>query len=523
MAKQKSNGQERGKTADEAAMVINERLAAQQYQQLTLNILTSRWERFRKSLDPRRDLNDECGYKRTTELTPEVYQELYERESIATRVVEVMPKECWKSPPTVYEDEDVDTVTPFEQAWDDLGNSLRGPSWHQDEEGSPIWEHLRDADIDSGIGHYGVLLIGLDDGLDLDKAVEGINDRGEPETPLSVGSPAKRKIIYLRSFGQVNAKITKWETEESNPRYCKPTEYMLTLTDPNGEIEDGGGLPAKDVRVHWSRVIHIADNRGIPRMRPVYNRLYDLCKLYGGSAEMYWQGAFAGLSLETHPTLGGDVPVNVPSLARMMWDRRNGIQRDIVLQGMHAKSLAPQVVDPAQQIDVQLTAICIVLGIPKRKFMGSERGELASSEDESDWNDTLKGRQCDYLTPHLIIEFVNRLILMKVLPTPKGYSVDWPDLSSLSEGEKADIALKKTQACSMFVQGQCDVIIEPMDWWTRIMGSSEEEAQAIVDNAVEHLETANPDAEGEIVAGRNPTPPELEEPAIGEEQGEPNK
>ena len=38
-------------------------------------------------------------------------------------------------------------------------------------------------------------------------------------------------------------------------------------------------------------------------------------------------------------------------------------------------------------IEVHLQAICIKIPCPKRVFMGSERGELASAQDDSQWND----------------------------------------------------------------------------------------------------------------------------------------
>src|SRR5690606_42007529 len=65
-----------------------------------------------------------------------------------------------------------DKTTPFEMAWDQLGRSLKNNSWHQDEEGNIIWEALARADTLSGIGHYGVILLGIDDGKELYRSEE---------------------------------------------------------------------------------------------------------------------------------------------------------------------------------------------------------------------------------------------------------------------------------------------------------------------------------------------------------------
>jgi hypothetical protein len=95
---------------------------------------------------------------------------------------------------------------------------------------------------------------------------------------------------------------------------------------------------------------------------------------------MFWRGAFPGYAIKTQPQLGADVDLNRKELETEITNYSNSLQRFLILMGMDVTALAPQVSDPASQIDTQITAICIQLGIPKRIFMGSERGELASSQ-----------------------------------------------------------------------------------------------------------------------------------------------
>jgi hypothetical protein len=112
------------------------------------NVLSMRSQLLNKLFDPRRNIDDECGYPASeastsggiTSISSEFYRNLYEREPIATRVVEVLPKESWQITPMVYEDEDPNVVTPFEEAWDSLSLSLRGEqSWYVGEEGHTLW------------------------------------------------------------------------------------------------------------------------------------------------------------------------------------------------------------------------------------------------------------------------------------------------------------------------------------------------------------------------------------------------
>lgn len=538
------------------AFLTNEQFA--QLRELTTNAITTRadlWRNFFSQLDRRRSIEDECGYPR--EVSVETYQNLYDREPIPARVVEVLPLECWQVQPQVYEKEAGDKATAFEAAWDALGRSLRGErSYYQDEAGSPVWEYLKRLDVLSGVGHYGVLLLGLDDGLPLSQPVRGWQEQGsEPadRDPKAAPPPSAngvlrpyrlttnaaqtkgRKLTFLRVFPETLAPILRFETNPLSPRYGQPTAYQLTLGDA-GTSATGYGVPLGTYEVHWSRVIHVADGRqssevfGAPRMRPVLHRLLDLRKLYGGSAEMYWKGAFPGFAWETQPQLGGDVDVDQNAMRDSMEAYFNGLQRYLLGTGMSIKSLAPQVVDPTAQISIQLQAICIKIGIPQRVFMGSERGELASGQDDKAWNDRLRERQVNYVTPRVVVPVVDRLIAAGVLPEPDGYSVEWPDLTSKSDQEKAAVAQAKTTAISTYVQSGADALMAPVDFLTRVLDFDEEEANAILETAAREAEDKA--SEQQAVADQHgyqpapppgfkaPEPPAVPEPSVNALDGD---
>lgn len=436
----------------------------------------------------KRDILKECDHPESVGVSE--YARLFARNPIAARVVECLPSESWQAQPQIFEDDSPEVSTPFEQAWADLGKSLRGErSWYADNDGNPIWEHLRRADILSGIGHYGIILLGIDDGKELDQPIDGFVDPApDASKPRSfVNNQGQRRLLFLSVFDESAVQTVEFETNRRSPRYNKPKEYTISLAQAELHSGTSLGRDSGSFKVHWSRVVHIADNLtssevyGVPRMRPVLNRLIDLDKLYGGSAEMYWRGAFPGISLETNPQLGGDVTLDTEALRQMMWNYINGLQRYLALTGMTAKSLAPQVVDPSKQVEIQLDAICIKIPIPKRVFMGSERGELASGQDDSTWNDRLRDRKHCYITPRIIVPFIDRLIQVGVLPEPvDGYHVDWPDPESLKPQERADIAVKRTDALAKYVAGQVSSIFDPLDFLTRILEIPEDEAMEIL-------------------------------------------
>lgn len=451
------------------------------FRDLVFNVTSSRAELFRRLIDPRRNIDDECGYLPISQqIDKKDYKEYYDRFAPATRVVNVLPDESWKAEPTVFETEDVEEDTEFEKRWRELSISLRGDSHYKKQEGSAVWEYLHRVDRLSGIGRFGCLLFGINDGKRLDEPVEGIDANGR-----AVGVPPERKLLYLRAFDESLVEISQYNQDDKSPRYGQPELYQINFTDPYGKLETKN--------VHWTRVLHVVDNMnsseifGVPRQQPVFNNLTDLRKLYGGSSEMYWRGAFPGISIETHPQLGGDVNVDVPGLRDSMENYMNGLQRYLTLMGMSAKSLAPQVVDPTAQINVQLEVLCILLGMPKRIFTGSERGELASDQDDSTWNERLNYRRNSYLTPRVIVSFVDRCILLGVLPVPgeEGYSVSWPDLDTLSETEQATVAGLRTDAIVKYLAGGGENLIPPSDFLHRILYFNKQEVDEILEGLIE--------------------------------------
>jgi len=343
------------------------------FKDIIYNVVTSRSELVRSMTDPRRDIYDECGYPKSVSIWD--LQELYTRFGIATRVVEGLPKECWKETPEVYDDPDEGVVTVFEEAWRDLPSMLnqRDPltqSSLKSQEGSTIWECLARADRLSGIGRYGIILIGLNDGQELD----------QPAKPRQ-----GQELTFLRCFPEAYAEISMTEPDETSPRYGEPVLYNISLDWGNSSQAIGsvGQSVATGMtkQVHWSRVIHIPDNvnsseiYGNPRMMPVLNHLLDLFKLYGATAEMYWRGAMPVYTLEVDPSLVGDTDTadddEIKDELEEWW---NGFQRVLLTDGMRMRSHAPQVIDPSPQIERTIEAICIHLEWPKRIFMGSERG-----------------------------------------------------------------------------------------------------------------------------------------------------
>ena len=430
---------------------------------LVANAHLLRSELLTKLLNPGKDINFECGYPDSIVVTD--YKRLYARNGVAKRVVRILPEETWALPPNVYETEEANK-TEFEKVWDILQEEKR------------LFHYLQRIDVLSGIGEFGVLLLGVDDGKELSGAVEGINE----VTGEKIGK-SEHKLIYLKPFDQTSVKVKTKESNTSSPRYGFPTTYSV----------DFEGTETANTRlskiVHWTRILHVADNRetseiyGIPRMEAVYNRLLDIRKILGGSGEMFWKGGFPGLSFETQPDVED---LDTDSIKDQMELYMAGMQRYLAMEGITVKSLSPQVSSPKDHVEINMRNIAISLGIPYRIFLGTEEAKLASAQDVTTWNKRLSQRQENYVSPCVIRPFVDRLIGFGVLPEVKEYTVDWPDLNAPTDEDKANVAKTLTEAMSKYVSTGVDTLIPPMEYLTKVLGFAQDEAEMIEKAALEY-------------------------------------
>ena len=337
-------------------------------------------------------------------------------------------------------------------------------------------------------------MLGTDDGKQLNEPVEGI----DLKTGEKTGKKGKeRKLLYLKPFDQSVVKIKTNESDVTSPRYGFPTMYTIDFAAETSNTSD---INTKEV--HWTRVIHVADNRdisetlGIPRMRNVYNRILDVRKILSGSGEMFWKGGFPGYSLEVNPDL--DVTLTDTdkiAIRKEMKDYSDGLQRYIALTGISVKSLEPQVSDPKGHIDAQIKYIALSMSVPYRIFIGTEEAKLASTQDVKTMNKRVAKRQEGYLTPMLLRPLIDRLIAYGVLPEVDEYFVEWPDLNTPTDEDKAKVAVLKTEALAKYVQAGLDSLIAPKEYLMIIFGMTEEEAQVIEDATIKFLEEHPPELE----------------------------
>lgn len=386
-----------------------------------LSVLLSRarlMARLGQHYDGDRDLYEALGYPLT--LTYDHYAAKYERQDIAKAIINRPINATWRGKFNLLESDD-DEDTPLEKAWNELYKRLKLKS-----------KFVR-LDKLSCLGKYGILLLGLDD-------VKSTLDFSKPV------NSGKRKLLYIKPYAEEDANILEWEKNTNSKRYGLPSIYQVSISNPGSDT-------STSIRMHHSRVIHVAgellksETEGVPVLKAVFNRLMDIEKLTGGSAEMFWRGARPGYQGKTDPEYQM-TPTMEDDLQNQIDEYEHNLRRILINEGIDLKALAMQVADPRPHIDVQIEMISAVTGIPKRILTGSERGELASTEDKGNWLDLIQSRREEHAEPNIIEPFVDRCIEYGVLPPAREeYSVTWPDLYAQSEKDKAETG--KTRSTSI--------------------------------------------------------------------------
>jgi hypothetical protein len=421
--------------------------------------------RLGKQYDGDRNIYEALGYPLTTP-SYEDFLARYYRQSIARAVIDRPVEATWAGEFGILESED-DKETALEKGWQWLEKA------HQ------IKSKFVRLDKLTCIGHYGILLLGLDDVT-------------SPEMVSREVTKGKRKLLYVNPLGEGSATIKTWEENPKSERYGLPVSYELKISAP------GNADRTTTLMAHHSRVIHVAGETlesecvGSPVLEPILNRLIDLEKLVGGSAEMFWRGARPGYQGKIDDDYELTTGVE-EDLKGKLDEFEHNLRRIMVNKGITFEAMAPQVADPTPHITAQLQMISAVVGIPLRILTGSERGELASSQDRSSWFDLIVARRGEYAGPRIVYPCVDRLIKYGVLPASQseeeGYTIDWQDPYAPSDKEKAEIGRIRAEALRAYATSPTAEAILPADAFLEfflglssdditLIGEMREEAQA---------------------------------------------
>lgn len=293
-----------------------------------------------------------------------------------------------------------------------------------------LWHYVQRADKLAGVGKYSVLLLGFDDvtGAEgLSQPVQGAND-----------------LLYVQAYGESQVSILEFVNDPRDEAFGLPQRYQLRMVDSvsNGRL----------INVHRSRIVHVADClmdsevEGVPILERVYNRLLDIEKIVGGSAEMFWLSARHGLHIDVDPAIRLSADTT-NAMSQEIEDYLNGVQRVLRTRGTKVNPLGSDAVDPSGAFGVVMNAIAVTTGVPVKILLGAELGSAASEQDRTNWATRIEERRKVYAEPVILDQLIQKCIDAGVLPD-MGWEWGWPDAFPMSPLERAQTSAQQAAAAA---------------------------------------------------------------------------
>lgn len=376
-----------------------------------------------------RDLYKAFGYNRAPRTESFLFK--YLRQDIAKRIIDAPVRATWGDPPVI------DADPEFLAAWQNLLARQR------------VWHKIMSLDKLVGLGAYGIMVIGFDDG-------------GKLDSPLTAPSPNKpRNVLYLQPYMQRSCRIISVDTNPNSARFGLPTMYRIdprkldiaqSMADTSAQIISPTASQ-QAFNVHFSRVLHVADNTlendvfGSSRLECVYNLLDDLLKVVGGSAETFWMTANRGLQVDVDKEMNLEKD-DAANLQAEMDEFQHNLRRIVRTRGVKINNIGSDMADPSANVKAIISLISAACGIPQRVLLGSELGELASQQDRANWAVRVSERQEDYAEPVILIPLILMLVAAGVLPVPKSLKITWPEAFKLSPLERAQTSAQMARSAA---------------------------------------------------------------------------
>lgn len=377
----------------------------------------TRLGRLLTSFGGKRDYNEIFGWDATLDAAK--FLTMYNRGSIAKRVVDALPDALWARPPQIW--------APGDDEWTN--------NWARQTDNWGLWQAIHRLDKLANLGQYSILVIGT--------------DRGSLDQPLNRAS----KILYLQPYGETSVRIDSYISDPTSPNFGKPLMYsvypegagmMVTGTGKGLILPSGtqGKASRSSFRVHSSRVIHVCNSPledevyGQPVMAPIWDLLTDLRKVVGSSSESYWIMANRGIQAD----IDKEMSLNAEDQAALQTEIDeyfHGIRRFMRTKGVTMKELQNDVADPKGPFEVIVTLISGTTGIPQRILTGSEAGQLASTQDKGNWAERVEEARALHAEPRILKPLV-RFCLQKGIIQPPSSSIqlNWPDAYRMSPLER---------------------------------------------------------------------------------------
>lgn len=356
-----------------------------------------------------RDLYEVFGYKKV--LDDDSFLVKYQRQDVASRVIDAPPGATWSNPPTIENE------------------AINEALYTLDEE-VKLWNAMYRADRLSRLGAYSILFYGFD-------------DTGNVERP--VNPERVSELLYVKPISKRMVQTIDFVKDPRSRRFGMPEKYKIMMEDPTTKSSGTGSTSTasmKELTIDASRVIHIVENPledstyGTPIIEKCFNLLDDLLKVAGGTAETYWLTGNRGI----HANVDKEMEINPEDAAALsdeMDEYMHQLRRVLRTRGVDVKPLESKTPNPKETFEMIAALISGTTGIPKRILMGSEAGQLASEQDRANWAERIAERRELFVNPIMLRPSL--VLLQNVGLLPEGdIKIQWPSAfiqNPLEEGQ----------------------------------------------------------------------------------------
>ncbi len=356
----------------------------------------------------------------------------YRRGSSGHGAVHRLLDRCWEKTPRIKAPH-TDDETPWETAV-----KLALAKIH-------AFKKLKDLDRRNLIGRYAAIIYRVRDG----KAPRELLQRGA-------------ELVDLVPVFEDQIRVTDWNSDKDSEDFGQPTMFQYRTQQRSGDRQ---GKPEEWADVHPSRVQILAEGAvgdffdGVPLLEAGFNKLVDLEKIEGGSAESYLKNSARTIVFQYDAggkplAIAGPDGEQVTSVKYAHEEQAKALNRNqdasIVMQGGKADTLQTVTSDPKGAWEVAANAFAASVRIPFTILYGQQTGRLASDEDKADFAARCLDRQTNELTP-MLEEFVRRMQAAGIFAAGS-FEIEWPTLNAPSDEDKFELLGKATSAAQQAFQ-----------------------------------------------------------------------
>ena len=389
------------------------------------------------SHDGKRNLNDVYGYPDSLSGTAGYYKmyDMAKREGIANRLTFGTARTCWREGFEIFDSGEEDANEIFADEILKLNKQ-------------ELVNKIERADILNRIGAFSVLYVGIPDGLD-------------PREPVGRVTGDGFKSIFFKPFAYDGIEINAWNNDPTSERFGKPELYQVSRMSRGDTEKDMSGTNA--IVIHWTRIIHLnegaldSDVEGMGYLEPIFNRILDLNKACGGSAEAYFRNSKGKIAFEVDKDFTGitsqEDKDRLDSGAKKF---TNEAQDHIYAMGSKVTAVNTPHASPLDTVKTLIWEIAGYSGYPIRVLTGEGSGQLAGSEDQLAVNAIISDRQ-NTVCASWVTRLFEILAMAGMVEWKDTYQVRFPKQSTVTEMQQVELDDKKAGSLLKIAQAKSQI------------------------------------------------------------------